>query len=608
MTEPKQNQRLTRGRMVLGFLRGLKRWFAAGMVLAALSSLAEMLRPRIIQFTVDSVLGDEPIALPAVLVQAVGRLGGVEWLRRSLWVPALAVIVCSLLAALLRYCYQMCTIHGGEGFVKAMRDQLFAQIERLSVRWHSEHQTGDIIQRCTSDVEEVKLFVSDHMVSLLSMIITIVMALTFIFRINVRLGLVELLSMPLIIGISYWFHGNIGTTFQKCDENEGRLSTIAQENLTGVRVVRAFGRERSEQKRFAEQNRIVTEEWVKLGTFFTVYFTFMDFLTGLFNMIVLVWGCKMCVDGTFTLGGLLAVISYVVMLIRPIRTMGRVLSELSKTGVSLNRLLEIMAAPPEADVPGAAAAPMDRDIVFEKVSFGYPGQPELLHEVSFTVPAGSTLGILGGTGSGKSTLMHLLARLYPLPAENGRILIGGRDIAEMPAAWVRGQVGYVLQEPYLFSRSIAENIAITADSVEMKQVRAASRAACLEEVADGFPKGFDTFVGERGVTLSGGQKQRTAMARTLLQNTPILIFDDSLSAVDAETDARIRENLKTYMGKATVILISHRITTLMAADNILVLEDGRITAQGTHAALSAKPGLYQTICEIQQGKEAEQLG
>ena len=320
-------------------------------------------------------------------------------------------------------------------------------------------------------------------------------------------------------------------------------------------------------------------------------------------LTILCWGCVLCVNSTLTVGGLLAVISYLTMQVRPVRSMGRVLSEMSKAGVSIKRLLDIMASPAEQDAPGADEPDLSGDVVFDHVNYAYPGHPELLHDISFTIPAGTTLGILGGTGSGKSTLAHLLSRLYPLPPEEGRITIGGRDIQGMRAQWVRKNVGFVLQEPFLFSRSIAENIAITSPQTDLKEVRRAARAACLERTVDEFPSGFDTFVGERGVTLSGGQKQRAAIARTLTQHAPILIFDDSLSAVDAETDAEIRSNLSRYMGKATVILISHRITTLRSADQILVLENGRITQRGTHAQLAAQPGLYRTICEIQEGKE-----
>ncbi len=598
------HREMTGPEMLRVFLRGAKRYFALGIVLACLSTLADMIRPRIIQFTVDSVLGGKAAALPAPLDAWLQARGGVDWLRTNLWAPALALVACSLLAAVLRYAYQMNTARGGETFVKTMRDELFGRLQQLSTGWHSAHQTGDIIQRCTSDVEMVKEFLSSHLVNLLSQAITIVLAMSFLFGVNTQLALAVLASIPVMIGFSYRFHKRIGAGFRQCDEQEGVLSTIAQENLTGVRVVRAFGREAAEQQRFAAQNERVTDRWVQLGKHLSFFWSINSLFTGFVTLAVLCWGTVLCVKGAFTLGGLLAALLYVTMLTGPVRMLGRTLSEMSKAGVSISRLQEIMAAPVEQDPPGATAPPMDRDIVFEHVRFGYPGQPEVLHDVSFTIPAGTTLGILGGTGSGKSTLMSLLARLYPLAPEQGRITVGGEDLQHMQAAWVRRNVGYMLQEPYLFSRSIADNIAITRPSREMDEVRAAARAACMEDVADGFAKGFDTFVGERGVTLSGGQKQRTAIARTLIGGAPILIFDDSLSAVDTETDARIRENLKQYMGKATVILISHRITTLMAADKILVLEDGRVTAEGTHAELAARPGLYRTICGIQQGKEA----
>ena len=247
---------------------------------------------------------------------------------------------------------------------------------------------------------------------------------------------------------------------------------------------------------------------------------------------------------------------------------------------------------------------MDGDIVFEHVSFGYEGGGEVLHDLSFTVKAGTTLGILGGTGSGKSTMMLLLDKLYALPEDGGRITIGGVDIRDIETRWLREHIGIVLQEPYLFSRTIAENIGITQPMLDLERVREAARAACLDETVEGFAKGYDTFVGERGVTLSGGQKQRAAIARTLVQDCPILIFDDSLSAVDTETDAKIRASLEARFGSATILLISHRITTLSKADRILVLEDGRIAEQGSHEELKNAGGVYGQICRIQSGEAA----
>ncbi len=591
--------------MSFQFLQGAKLFLATSIACACLSTFMEMLRPKIVEFTVDGILSNSSFTLPVFLQHWLDAMGGADYLRANLWLAALAVIVCSLLSAVFRGLFRTLSSQGGERFVKTMRDSLYEHIQCLSTAWHSTHQTGDIIQRCTTDVEEVKLFLADLLPNFVSMLITISLSLFFLLQISLQLGFVVLAGVPILVGFSFWFHQKISTTFRDCDENEGVLSTIAQENLTGVRVVRAFGRERVEQKKFADQNEIVTDKWIHLGKYLCTYWFCGDMLTGCMMLVILVWGCALCVDNALTVGGLLAVISYLAMLIRPVRNMGRVLSEMSKTGVSMTRLLDIMKALPEEDVANADEPAMDGDITFEHVCFSYAGHPEVLHDISFTIPAGTTLGILGGTGSGKSTIAHLLARLYPLSTENGIICIGGRDIQSMRAQWVRKNVGFVMLEPFLFSRSIADSIAIAQNQTAIEEVRRAARAACLENTIDEFPGGFDTFVGERGVTLSGGQKQRAAIARTLIQNAPILIFDDSLSAVDAQTDAFIRENLKTYMTNATVILISHRISTLREADQILVLENGSITARGTHDALLEQSELYRKINEIQEGGDED---
>ena len=323
-------------------------------------------------------------------------------------------------------------------------------------------------------------------------------------------------------------------------------------------------------------------------------------------MLVVVFGAVLCARGNLTEGAYIAFISYNAMLVWPVRQLGRMISEMSKAGVSVDRVFYIMNAPMECDDPDSEDAPMDGDICFEHVSFGYENSPELLHDISFTMKAGTTLGILGGTGSGKSTLMLLLDKLYPLEDGKGRITIGGTDIRKIRTAHLRRNIGMVLQEPFLFSRTIAENIGITADETDMNAIREAAAAAELEQTIASFASGYNTVVGERGVTLSGGQKQRTAIARMLAQNTPIMIFDDSLSAVDTQTDAKIRGALSRHFGKASVILISHRITTLSAADKIIVLDRGRIVEEGTHDQLKTAGGIYQKIYETQTGGQEEQ--
>jgi ATP-binding cassette subfamily B protein len=293
------------------------------------------------------------------------------------------------------------------------------------------------------------------------------------------------------------------------------------------------------------------------------------------------------------------------MLTWPIRMLGRMIAEMSKAGVSVERIAQIMYAEEEKDLPDASEPPMDGDICFEHVSFAYEGGPEILHDITFTMKAGTTLGIIAGTGAGKSTLMLLLDRMIVLPEENGRITISGVDIRHIKGEWLRKNIGFVMQEPFLFSRTIAENIAIAVPGAGEEEIRTASRAAYLDDTVMSFSKGYDTFVGERGVTLSGGQKQRAAIARTLINSTPIMIFDDSLSAVDTETDAKIRAELEARFGTASIILISHRITTLSRADKILVLDNGRISQEGTHEELIREDGVYRQIYEIQSGLREE---
>ena len=322
-------------------------------------------------------------------------------------------------------------------------------------------------------------------------------------------------------------------------------------------------------------------------------------------MLVTVFGAIFCVHGELSVGEYIAFVSYNGMLSWPVRELGRVISDMSKTGVSLDRVRYIMNSGREVSVTAGqdgeelSTEGYGGDIVFDHVSFSYDGEKEVLHDVSFVIPAGTTLGILGATGSGKSTIVHLLNRLYELPEENGRITIGGRDIRSIELKTLRRYVGEVLQEPYLFSGTIAENIGITMDGKDEEVIRKAISTAALDETIKRFTDGDKTYVGERGVTLSGGQKQRTAIARLVAGAPPVMVFDDSLSAVDTQTDARIRKSLKESFGGRTVILISHRINTIMSADNIIVLNHGRIAEQGTHRQLLEKGGLYSRIYDIQ---------
>ena len=619
MTEKKKKQNsgggtIPSGRLLLMFLDGSKRFFAVSMISSLVLSAIDLVNPQIIRFTVDTVIGKEKSALPGFANRIVDLIGGVPVLRERLWIIAAAITVFALLSAVFRYIQRLYNTKASETLVETVRNLLFAHIERLPFGWHMKNRTGDIIQRCTSDVDTVKEFLSEQLTAILQIVIKVVFSLAVMFSMNAKLALAATLTMPVILLYSAIFGRRIGKHFRECDENEGILSAMAQENLTGVRVVRAFGREEYERERFGKQNDHYTGLWVRLARLLSAFWGMGDFIAGTQALLIMTLGIVSCVKGGMTSGEFIAFVTYNAMLAWPIRRLGRMISEMSKAGISIDRLNYIMSSEEEKDRDGAGEPDMHGDIVFDDVSFAYEGCPELLSHISFTARAGKTVGILGGTGSGKSTLMYLLDRLYELPEDGsgGRITIGGTDIKDIKAAYLRKNIGIVLQEPYLFSRTIAENIGITRPDITMDEIREASAIACLDDTVTGFSEGYDTFVGERGVTLSGGQKQRAAIARMLTEKTPIMIFDDSLSAVDAETDAAIRAGLDQQLGGATVFLISHRTSTLMNSDLILVLDRGRIAEMGRHDELMAiDGGIYRRIYDIQTSSpdyEAENIG
>ena len=600
---PTKNKTEKREKLALlwKFLEGSKRYFAFSVLAAALTALADMLNPQIIRAAVDCAIGGKEADFPAFVLKAVDRIGGFAYLGEHLWIMALAIIAVAACQVLSQYAFRVNNTKASETLVKSMRDKLFHHIQRLPFSWHMKNRTGDIIQRCTSDIDTMKNFLSEQLTSIFRIVIMLVLSMTFMLSMHPVLTLIALIPMPVIIIYSFHFHKKVHDGFTDCDENEGKLSAMAQENLTGVRVVRAFGLERAEIDKFQKQNDHYTGLWVRMGKTLSRFWGVSDILSGIQVMLVVIFGAWFCINGQLLEGEYIAFISYNSMLVWPIRQLGRMISELSKAGVSIDRVFYIMNSPTEQDASDAWEAPMDGDICFEHVNFSYENSPQMLHDISFTMKAGTTLGILGGTGSGKSTMMLLLDKLYELKEDQGHITIGGVDIRKIKTDHLRKNIGMVLQEPFLFSRTIAENIGIASPELDMEAIRSAAAAAALDETVMSFAQGYDTMVGERGVTLSGGQKQRSAIARMLTTDTPIMIFDDSLAAVDTQTDAKIRQAISQRFGKASVILISHRITTLSAADQILVLDHGRIVEQGSHEQLKSAGGIYQKIYETQTG-------
>ena len=590
--------------LLSGFMKGSWRYFAASILCSMISSGTDMIIPQILRCAIDNIIGGSD-EMTSLVRTVTGWFGGTERLRRELWIVALAIMAVAAVKAVTQYVFRVSQTKASETLVKTMRDTLFTHIERLPYEWHMKNHTGDIIQRCTSDIDTLRRFISEQMTAVVRILIMLSMSMAFMFSMNVKLTLIALIPTPVIFLYSLIYQSRMRVRFRVCDESEGVLSSMAQENLTGVRVVRAFGRERYERDRFENHNEYYTGLWSTMGKMMSRFWSVSDTLSGIQVLLVIVVGAVFAVQGRMLAGEYVAFISYNSMMAWPVRQLGRTLSEMSRAGVSVERIRDIQNAEEEPDEQDALRPDMNGDISFEHVSFAYDGTTDVLNNIDFTMKAGSTLGILGGTGSGKSTLVLLLDKLYDIQKGRGSITISGIDIRDINTRYLRENIGMVLQEPFLFSATIAENIAITTEGVDMDKVRAAAAAACLDEAVEGFAKGYDTFVGERGVTLSGGQKQRAAIARTLMKDTPIMIFDDSLSAVDMETDAKIRASLEKRFGTASIILISHRINTLSKADKIIVLDHGHIAEEGTHDQLKSSGGIYQRIYEIQSGGKEE---
>ena len=590
--------------LVWRFVRPYLWIFALTLICSMGNTVLGSLTPQVVRVAVDCVLGSEPFPGAVTALAPPSLLAAAP--MTQLVSAAGFLLVVAVLSGLCTYGSRMGTANASENFVKSLRDALYRHIQRLPYEWHVRHSTGEIIQRCTSDVEVVRNFVTNQLLEVCRIVFLVGFSLAVMLSMNARMTLIAVCFLPVILAYSLFFYSKIAKRFLTADEAEGELSATVQENLTGVRVVRAFGREAYEVERFDKKNERFASLWIRLGGLLSAYWGIGDLITGLQILTVICVGVTQAVSGAITLGEFLAFVAYNQTLIWPVRGLGRILSEMSKAGVSIERLAYILDSEPETEPGRALTPPMDRDIVFDHVSFSYGEQP-VLRDVSFTIPAGKTFAVLGATGSGKSTMMHLLDRLYDLAPGCGRITIGGTDIADISRAYLRRNIGIVLQEPFLFSRTIRENIAAVRPGATMEEVRRHAGTAHVDEAILEFADGYDTIVGERGVTLSGGQKQRVAIARTLMLDAPILIFDDSLSAVDAETDAEIRASLHQAKGSATVILISHRITTLMQADCILVLQDGRVAEVGSHDELMARGGLYREIYDLQMTGEDRDL-
>ncbi|MCR4771806.1 MAG: ABC transporter ATP-binding protein/permease [Oscillospiraceae bacterium] len=592
----------SRIRALIRYTKGFRGLMALSFLLLGAELILSFISPLVLSVTFDSVLGSKPLNVPGYFRALINLLGGVEYIKERLWIMAALSVGMTVLSGLVRFGRTRLNTRAGQGSVRRLRDRLYAHIQRLPYSWHAAAQTGDIIQRATSDVDTILRFNSGVLLEFIRTVLMVFLGAFVMFTINDTLAFITIGMVIPITAVSVLFHRRINRLLMSQEEAESELFTVMQENVTGIRVVRAFGRSGFELDKFNAANEKNREMLIRANDTFTSLLAVLDLLCGLEFAAVLVTGIILVVRGGLTIGQFTVFVSYVYTFFWPIRGFGRILSQFSRTLVAAGRLEEVFLAEEESGLDEGDTPPLGGDIDFNDVSFSYGSVPVLEH-LNMHIPSGSTVALLGGTGSGKSTVALLLQRLCDVGS--GSVTIGGRDIRSISKLWLRSRIGIVLQEPFLYSKSILENIGIKRREPDRAEVEAAAKDACVHDDIMAFEDGYDTVVGERGVTLSGGQKQRVAIARALTGESDVYIFDDSLSAVDTRTDAAIREALRSRRRGVTTIIISHRITTLMEADRIFVLQGGKVAEEGTHEQLMAIPGgIYRRTCEI-QGAAAE---
>lgn len=493
-----------------------------------------------------------------------------------------------------------------EGMSRRIRNYLFDHLQRLTFTYHDRNKTGELVQRVTSDVDAVRRFYAEQALGLGRIALLFSINWIALLTINVKLGLISVIAVPFIAVTSIFFFGKIQREYERFQAQEGKMSTTLQENLSGVRVVKAFARQSYEKDKFEGDNFEHYRRANRLLALHSMYWPLTDIMAGLQMLGGYMVGALMVINGELTVGSYLAYVGMVIWIIEPMRGIGRILVHASEGLVSYERVAEIMRQEREPLTEGlrSLGEPVRGRVAFENVSFSYANGSPVLSDITVKVEPGQTVALIGSTGSGKTTIMNLLPRFYEYTS--GRIALDGVDIKQISREFLRANIGIVEQEPFLFSRSIRENISYGVErQVTDEEVFAAAKAADFHHVALSFPEGYDTVVGEKGVTLSGGQKQRVAIARALLKNPPVLILDDSTSSVDTETEANIRAALERLMANRTTFIIAHRVQSVMNADLILVFDKGRIVQRGTHEELVEQPGFYQRIYDLQARIESE---
>ena len=577
---------------IFTYTKGFRRAYVLSAISVFSATLLSLLNPLIFRYVLDIVIqkfDSSDTFFDKIMFTLVGR---------NILKVALLMLTLALARGVGLYFRGKLASIASEGIAKVLRDKTYSHLQNVKYSYFNSVQTGDLIQRCTSDIDTIRKFLSVQLVQVVNIALMITIISFVLARLNLKLSIIVLALVPIMFIFSFYFFKAIKKFFKISDEAEAKLSTVLQENIHGVRVVRAFANEGLEIEKFRVANQHYTDVTYKVMKLFAIFWPVTSFFSFLQLGIVYYFGITWAVNGDMTIGTVVAFAMYIAKLKFPIRLLGRVLSDFGKASIAFERIEEILDSESDFDHTLTLEKPeIFGEISFNNICFSY-GEQKVLDNISFNLKKGETLGILGPTGSGKSTLIHLLTRLYDY--EDGSIKIDGIELKNIDKKWIRENIGLVLQETFLFAKNIEENIAITSDTIRENEIINAAKTASIHNGILHFRDGYKTIVGEKGVSLSGGQKQRIAIARTVINNHKILIFDDSLSAIDVETDANIRRELKRKHGSSTTIIVSHRISSIIDADKIMVLEDGRISDFGSHNQLKNRDGLYKRILEIQE--------